>query len=112
MMLGFSPEMAILPGVAGQGSQVLFAMVIVPLLPRIGVQQGFVIGSVFLCVSYLVWGPVSVLIGKPGPFIAHVLLSCSMNLIQTCVPTIVSQRVEEHNQSKCQAGVGACFALG
>jgi len=111
-MIGFSMEEALLPGAVGNASTALFALMLVPQLPRLGVWHANLLGHSCWVMAYILWGPVSILGGKAFPYMACCVQSLAFLLTVPSMQTIVSQRVEESNQAKCQGAIGAVNVLG
>jgi len=111
-MIGFSMEEALLPGAVGNASTALFALILLPYLPRLGAWRANFLGHACWIMTYLLWGPLSIVGGKAVPYMACCCQSLAFLLTGPSLATIVSQRVEESNQVKAQGAIGAVNVLG
>mmetsp|Transcript_135272 Transcript_135272/g.263460 ORF Transcript_135272/g.263460 Transcript_135272/m.263460 type:complete len:560 (-) Transcript_135272:46-1725(-) len=111
-MIGFSMEEALLPGTVGNAATALFALILVPQLPRLGVWRANLLGHSCWIMAYMLWGPISIACGKAFPYIAGCVQSLAFLLTVPSLQTMVSQRVSASDQAKCQGAIGAVNVLG
>merc|ERR1740121_2206073 len=57
MLMGFSMEEAVLPGVVGSIAQVAWSGVVVFALPKLGASTCYIGGHALFVVAYFFWGP-------------------------------------------------------
>ncbi|CAK0801718.1 unnamed protein product [Prorocentrum cordatum] len=112
LLMGFSMEEAVLPGVVGSMAQVAWSFVVMFALPRLGVRTCYISGHAMFAVAYLFWGPYTVMIGRSGPYIGNVAQGAAFALIIPSMQAIISQRVEKDNQSKSFSAVSAVSTVG
>merc|ERR1712100_650727 len=110
--IGFDMEATILPEILAGLTQVVFSSLLVRILPRIGAQRTHILGHFFFFIAYFLWGPLTLSIGSSGVYIANVVQSAAFVCIFPSWQTIISQRVEEQHQAKCQSAVLAFGTLG
>lgn len=108
MLVGFDTGEAVLPATLGTCCQVLFSGVMISVMPKLGVYNAFILGHVFFTLSFAFWGYFTIYLGEEGlghwsPYVANILQSFGFTTVFPAFQTIVSQRVEEYNQSKCNA---------
>jgi MFS family permease len=112
ILVGFAEEQTVLPGVVGSLAQIVCSLIVVGIMPRIGVWVAFIAGNCMFVVTYFFWGPFTILVGPAGPFLANVTQAAAFALFAPAMQTIVSERVEVDNQSKCFAFLSSVSALG
>ena len=110
MLVDFDTGEAVLPATLSTCCQVMMAGGMVKLLPKIGVYNSFILGHFFFMMCYVFWGPFTIFFGEHGlghigPYLANVVQAMGFVTTWPAFQTIVSQRVEEYNQSKCNAAL-------
>merc|ERR1712183_734110 len=71
-----------------------------------------VLGHTLFGLSFLIWGPCSLVYPSIGPYAGGILTSVAILVIFPALRTAVSQRVTENDQSKCQAAVATIGTVG
>lgn len=103
ILIGFPMDEAFLPPLVGGLVAIPFSFVLVNLMPRLGVRRCHLLGHAMFMTAFFFWGPYSVVVGKSGPYFAEIAKSFGFAILFPANYTIISQRVGEENQSKCQA---------
>jgi MFS family permease len=112
MLMGFSMEEAVLPGVVDSLAQVAWSGVVVFALPKLGASTCYIGGHAMFVVAYFFWGPYTVMVGRSGPYIGNVVQGAAFAFIIPSMQAIVSQRVEKDNQSKSFAAISTVSTVG
>lgn len=105
--MGFTPQEAMLPGVFGIWAQMISAGLVAKFGPDIGTYNLQILSHVFFAIGYVLFGPLIDTCGHIGPYFAWSCFGVGWSLFFPSAQTIISQRVEEEHQAKCQA----CFAV-
>jgi len=109
---GFSMEEAILPGTIGNLCQVLFALTMTRLLPRIGAWNCYVLGHSFFAAAYFSFGLYTVFVSTTGIYAGCLLTSAAFASYLPAYQTIVSQRVGKESQSRVMGTLAAVQSMG
>jgi MFS family permease len=112
LLVGFSMEEAVLPGVVGSVAQVIWSGAVVFALPKLGVWPCYILGHVMFVVAYCFWGPYTALVGHHGPYFGNMMQAAGFAFMFPAMQAIISQRVEKDNQSKCFSAVSTVSTLG
>mmetsp|Transcript_133808 Transcript_133808/g.286190 ORF Transcript_133808/g.286190 Transcript_133808/m.286190 type:complete len:524 (+) Transcript_133808:85-1656(+) len=112
MQHGFSQEEVMLPGVLSNVITVLSSSVLARCRDSLGVTNRIIIASALWIISYALLGPFFGLIGHAAPYIAFACVGMGGSLCMPAMQTIVSQRVGEENQARCQSAFAAFTKLG
>lgn len=111
LMLGWSMEMTTVPHLLASVTTIASSAIVVQVLPRVGVWNLIMVGHALQVFAYFIFGPITLLFPL-APFAASVCTGAAMTTLMPAWNTIISQRVHEADQSKCQAAVGMFSAAG
>merc|ERR1719215_2380506 len=103
--IGFRMEQAMLPEILAQVVVFGFSGLMMPLLPKHGIWNMSTLGNLMFATGYAFVGPFTILVSTVGPYISSPTLAMAVLVTFPAFQTIVSQRVEQENQSKCQAAI-------
>lgn len=112
LTLGFSIEETIFPEMVANLAQLPIAVVVAVVMPKIDTWHACTFGHLLFAVSFAFWGPYTVVFGHTGPYFGAICSSSAFVILEPAVATIISLRVEEENQGKCQAAVKAVGTIG
>lgn len=112
LSVGFNTVELLLPRLAGFPFELVVTLTLVPLLPKVPLWNVVILAHVLMCLSYLFYGPWMIWVGHSGAFLGNALGCCAMPLLVPCVQTIISQRVANEHQAKCQAAIFTCGTMG
>jgi len=111
-LVGFRMENAMLPEIFAQAVVFVSVFVVLPLLPKLGIWHMSTLGNLMFAAGYFFVGPFTILVSMVGPYISSPTLALAVMIIFPAFSTIVSQRVEQENQAKCQSAISAVGTLG
>jgi hypothetical protein len=109
---GYSMQEAMLPNLAMTVSQLMCLCVTSSFGGSIGTMQKYVFGSFMFVSAYAFLGPLFLVVGHSSAYIGCILWGVAFAFFFPASVTIVSSRVGEKHQAKCQATVSWCSKVG
>lgn len=111
-LIGWRMEDAMLPEILAPACALLFFLVLMPLLPRVGVWHMSTLGNALFGTGYALVGPFTIFVSFAGPYAASVVFAMAVMITFPAFQTIVSQRAEAENRARVQSAVFAIGTLG